>query len=158
MRTSSILWVLIVIIVIVGAGWYVLGHKSPTSTPPNTNTQAQGSTTSATVLVAGQDAKLGGYLYSPVTGKTLYTYAKDSSGVSNCSGQCAAAWPPYDVEPGITLLGGAGVSGQLGTLVRADGNTQLTYNGMPLYSYSQDKKQGDTNGQNVGGVWTVAKQ
>jgi len=47
---------------------------------------------------------------------------------------------------------GAGVTGQLGTLTRADGTTQVTYNGMPLYYWFKDAQPGDTTGQNVGGT------
>ncbi len=32
----------------------------------------------------------------------------------------------------------------------------LAYNGKPLYTYIKDTDPGDTYGQGVGGVWTVA--
>ena len=44
-----------------------------------------------------------------------------------------------------------------GTVTRADGSAQLTYNGRPLYFYIKDTNPGDTKGQGVGGVWYVAK-
>jgi len=51
----------------------------------------------------------------------------------------------------------AGVdAGMLGTIKRADGTTQVTYNGMPLYYYAQDKKAGSTMGEELkqfGGKW-----
>ena len=39
----------------------------------------------------------------------------------------------------------------LGTTKREDGETQVTYNGHPLYYYIKDQKPGDTTGQNVEG-------
>ncbi len=44
---------------------------------------------------------------------------------------------------------GAGVTGQLGTLTRADGTTQVTYAGMPLYYWQGDAKAGDVTGDGV---------
>ena len=46
----------------------------------------------------------------------------------------------------------------LGTSKRADGTKQVTYKGHPLYYFIQDKKAGETNGQNVdafGAEWYV---
>jgi outer membrane biosynthesis protein TonB len=44
----------------------------------------------------------------------------------------------------------------LGTSKRADGTTQVTYNGHPLYRFVKDQNAGETNGQGVtafGGSW-----
>lgn len=46
--------------------------------------------------------------------------------------------------------------GGLGVISRADGTSQITYNGWPLYYWVKDAKPGDTTGQNVGNVWFVA--
>lgn len=95
---------------------------------------------------------LGDILVDP-RGMTLYLYTRDEPGVSNCYGQCATAWPPLltNADPS----GPDVVSGGLGTTTRTDGSLQVTYNGMPLYSWQKDQKPGDTTGQNVGGVWFV---
>jgi predicted lipoprotein with Yx(FWY)xxD motif len=80
---------------------------------------------------------------------TVYTFDKDvaGSGTSNCTGGCLANWPALTVATGDTPTGGAGVTGTLGTIVRADnGATQVTYNGLPLYFFANDKVPGDTNG------------
>lgn len=84
---------------------------------------------------------------------TLYMYTKDKPYVSTCYDQCAAAWPPVLV--GYTPTAAAGLKGKLGTTTRKDGSRQLTYNGMPLYSWVKDKAPGDTTGQDVGKVWYV---
>ena len=46
---------------------------------------------------------------------------------------------------------GPGVTGQLGTLTRAAGTTQVTYGGLPLYYWQGDTKAGDITGNGVNG-------
>lgn len=43
----------------------------------------------------------------------------------------------------------------VGTTVREDGSTQLTYHGWPLYYVSGDESAGDTAGQGINDVWFV---
>ena len=90
-------------------------------------------------------------------GFTLYYFAPDTPTKSVCNGACAAYWPP--------VLGaqqaGPGVTGTLGTIQRADGSTQATYNGHPLYTYIGDSGPGQANGNNInlnGGFWFEVKQ
>jgi predicted lipoprotein with Yx(FWY)xxD motif len=93
-------------------------------------------------------AKYGTVLTGP-TGMTLYTHAGDNATTSTCTGGCATAWPPLVTTGPPTA--GAGVTGQLGTLTRPDGTTQVTYGGLPLYYWQGDAKAGDTTGQGVNG-------
>ncbi|MBX3061342.1 MAG: hypothetical protein KF726_00100 [Anaerolineae bacterium] len=90
-------------------------------------------------------------------GMTLYTFSKDADGVSNCSGDCAKAWPPFTVLKGDRLVAPEGVTGTLATIEREDGKLQVTYNGAPLYVYAEDKVPGDAKGDKVGDVWFFAK-
>jgi predicted lipoprotein with Yx(FWY)xxD motif len=82
-------------------------------------------------------------------GKTLYSHAGDNATASTCTGGCATAWPPLATTGQPTAA--AGVSGQLGTLTRADGTTQVTYGGMPLYYWQGDTKPGDVTGDGLEG-------
>ena len=106
------------------------------------NTAVSASSTIGTYLVAGN-------------GMTLYRFTKDTAGVSNCAGDCIAKWPVYNVSAGAAVSAGAGLTCTVGTITRADGTIQATYNGAPLYFWSKDMKAGDTTGQNVNGVWFV---
>jgi hypothetical protein len=45
------------------------------------------------------------------------------------------------------------IKGTFGTIKRPDGSTQLTINGMPLYTYSGDSASGQATGQGIQGVW-----
>lgn len=88
-------------------------------------------------------------------GKTLYLLTKDSAGTSTCTDQCAAAWPPFTLDTGETVVAGSGVTGSLGTIKRPDGSDQVAINGIPLYYFSGDTASGQTNGQGYKGIWFV---
>ncbi len=86
-------------------------------------------------------------------GMTLYRFAKDQPQESHCYGKCAENWPPVLVpKHGVATLASS-LPGKLGTAVRKDGPSQVTYNGMPLYGWIKDKQPGDTTGNGVKGVW-----
>jgi predicted lipoprotein with Yx(FWY)xxD motif len=106
-------------------------------------------------LVISNTAELGDFLVAGAGGKTVYYFANDEAGVSNCSGQCIENWPAVTVGETTRLVGGVGVEGELGTITRDDGALQVTYNGMPLYFWKDDVAPGDTTGQGVGDVWFV---
>jgi predicted lipoprotein with Yx(FWY)xxD motif len=91
------------------------------------------------------------------SGVTLYRYSPDGTGKSVCTGGCAAAWPPLTVPAGTTHVGaGRGVTAaDLGTIRRADGTLQVTYQGRPLYRYVGDTKPGQASGQGLEGTWFV---
>ena len=99
-----------------------------------------------------EKADIGLYL-TDGNGMTLYTYADDTTGVSNCEGKCLANWPVFYVDPTAAVEGLEAID--LGTITRADGTKQTTYLGMPLYYFIKDKNPGDTNGQGLKDVWYV---
>jgi predicted lipoprotein with Yx(FWY)xxD motif len=87
-------------------------------------------------------------------GMTLYVFAKDTKGKSNCTGQCATFWPPLLVPSGVTPPAKmTGVAGTFGVIMLPNGGDQLTYDGAPLYTFANDKKPGDIKGQGVLGLW-----
>jgi predicted lipoprotein with Yx(FWY)xxD motif len=111
-----------------------------TSTPPASI--GTGKTALGTILVDSQ-------------GRTLYLFTHDSGTTSTCTGPCAAAWPPVLTTGSATAAPGANAA-HLGTTKRADGTTQVTYNGHPLYRFVKDRNAGETNGQGLtafGGSW-----
>lgn len=118
----------------------------------NQNQAASSSTPSATAksTVEFRDSGAKGkVLVAGSTQMTVYNFTKDTvdSGKSSCTGACLTKWPALTVSGGTTPAAGAGVSGKLGTFVRTDDNTtQVTYDGLPLYFFSNDKAPGDTNG------------
>jgi predicted lipoprotein with Yx(FWY)xxD motif len=66
------------------------------------------------VLNTASTNALGAFLVA-ANGMTLYKYTPDQPGISNCTGGCATAWPPYTIpasEAGLTLGGATGISGR----------------------------------------------
>jgi predicted lipoprotein with Yx(FWY)xxD motif len=86
-------------------------------------------------------------------GATLYTYKLDTENQSNCTNFCLHVWPPLFVPDGRSPVG-EGVSG-LGAISRSDGQSQVTYDGMPLYTYALDHGPGQING-NLG-WWSIVQ-
>jgi predicted lipoprotein with Yx(FWY)xxD motif len=81
-------------------------------------------------------------------GHTLYLFAKDRHGTSNCSGACAGFWPPL-IATGKPLAGSGVKPALLGTTRRSDGRLQVTYNHHPLYTFAEDTRRGDTKGEGL---------
>ena len=128
-------------------------RPSPTGSTATTS-PAAGSTTGSFTVQASNNATLGKTILVNAQGTTLYRYDRDSAGTSNCTGSCATAWPPLAATVG-TLTAGSGVTGTLATISRADGSKQVTYNGMPLYTFQQDAKPGDATGDGVNSFHVV---
>jgi predicted lipoprotein with Yx(FWY)xxD motif len=98
-------------------------------------------------------ARIGGVtVLTNAQGLTLYLFAPDTPATSKCTGSCAAYWPPVTGDP----RAGPGVTGTLGTISRAGGVLQATYDGHPLYTYIGDGRRGQANGNDLdlnGGLW-----
>ncbi|HEY1237766.1 MAG TPA: hypothetical protein VGE91_05470 [Solirubrobacterales bacterium] len=92
-------------------------------------------------------------------GRALYLFTADKGKTSNCSGDCATAWPPYIVKAKPSA--GPGVKrGRIGTTRRRDGRLQATYAGHPVYYYVGDDEPGEVLCQAVnefGGFWYVLR-
>jgi predicted lipoprotein with Yx(FWY)xxD motif len=107
--------------------------------------------------VAVRDKAPYGEFLTDQQGRTLYLFTPDEDAqASTCYDACAEAWPPLltGMEPQAIHPDIQG--GELGTVRRADGTLQVTYNGWPLYYYVQDAQPGQVTGQDVhdfGGEW-----
>jgi len=157
------LWQWVALYVVVGGIIYAIIyfaflHKGNNSYSYNNNhagsakTTTQISQTQNGVYKMMSKDKLGMVMTDP-KGMTLYTFAKDTSGVSNCTGKCLTAWPAY-VAPSQT----SNVPANISLVKRPDGTFQYAWKGMPLYYYAKDGDSGDAYGNGIGGVWSVIKQ
>jgi predicted lipoprotein with Yx(FWY)xxD motif len=142
--------------------------SAATAPPPSSSAPAQASSPSA---AASESASSGsaetvdlksisgipGMALVDEDGKALYLWEADKNGTSTCTGPCAAAWPPVTTS-GAPLAGSGVDKALLGTVKRADGTEQVTYNGHPLYYYVGDTGPGTAKGQgskDFGASWYV---
>lgn len=93
-------------------------------------------------------------------GVTVYELAPESAHHLVCtSAACLSVWPPVKASGRPTKA--PGVTGKLGT-VKRKGFEQVTLNGHPLYTFSEDGgRRGKAEGEginNFGGVWHVFKE
>jgi len=119
-------------------------------TPSSASASASGAAGSGAAL---KTATIGGVsVVTNAQGFTLYSFAPDTATASKCKGSCAQIWPPVTGP----AAAGQDITGTLGMITQADGSTQATYDGHPLYTYTADTAPGRAkgNGLNVeGGVW-----
>jgi predicted lipoprotein with Yx(FWY)xxD motif len=106
--------------------------------------------------IVAEESDFGRVLFD-ANGQVVYIFENDRGNESNCtSADCVRAWPPVLTEQEPSA--GAGVdAGLLGTIRRADGTLQVTYNGRPLYFYEHEGP-GEIRCHNVdlhGGLWWV---
>jgi len=118
--------------------------SGPASAPPSA---VSGSASSASALKT--TTVDGVTVLTNTPGFTLYMFAPDTGTASKSNGSCAQIWPPVTGP----VVAGSGITGTLGTIKRADGTTQATYNGHPLYTYAGDTQPGQAKGNGIKGVW-----
>ena len=143
----------------------VAGTLSVVATSPSAMAGSEGRS-SAAIVKAVLNEKLGKPILVDRRGRTLYLFAADFHNKSTCFNDstyhCSKAWPPLRTT-GKPHAGPGVKSSLLGSIKRPDGAAQVTYNGHPLYTdagYAQysltaDTKPGDINGQLFLGVWFV---
>jgi predicted lipoprotein with Yx(FWY)xxD motif len=120
--------------------WYTV---TPAGTPdPGTTTVGSEPSAGASIL-----AITAGLFHARAT---LYAFSTDTTPrMSTCTGICAKFWPPVLTTRGVKA--GRGVNqNMLGTLHRADGTIQVSYNGHPLYFFALGL-DGSTSGAGLPG-------
>ena len=136
------------------------GSSSSGSSSSGSTSAASTPSSAASSAPSGQAAMLKtektsmGTVLANAQGRTLYWFAIDTATASKCTGGCTSIWPPVAGSP--QLSSGVSAPGKLGTIKRAGGSLQATYNGHPLYTFSGDSATGQVKGNGInsyGGVW-----
>jgi predicted lipoprotein with Yx(FWY)xxD motif len=124
----------------------------PASSPPASAIGQPNTGASSVTIKTMRTSK--GTVLAKADGRTLYWFAKDTKSKSNCNGSCATYWLPVIGTPAAAA--GSALPHGFGTIKRADGQTQATYDGHPLYTYAGDTAAGQVNGNGLnasGGLW-----
>jgi predicted lipoprotein with Yx(FWY)xxD motif len=127
------------------------GNGDPPASVPAVTGHADAATGTLTVKTEKTSK---GTVLANANGLTLYWFGKDTATKSNCAGSCATYWPP--VIGKAAAAAGAMLPHGFGTIKRANGQLQATYDGHPLYTYTGDSAPGQISGNGLnlsGGVW-----
>ena len=160
MRTSSIRFVAVAAVAAFALAACSSSSKpaaNPSTSPTTTTVGGTPSTPAATgpATVKLASSKFGQILVDS-KGMTLYLNEKDKPGKPACTKDCLGAWPPLAAPTSATYGAGLDAS-KFSTVTAADGTKQLAVDGFPLYLWVNDKKPGDTTGQDVAGFYVVGK-
>ncbi|MET9606809.1 SCO0930 family lipoprotein [Streptomyces sp. NPDC006512] len=142
----------------VGGTWFALAPdgkkaaKAAAAPAPAGSEGAEGAKGAEGALTVAKDPKLGEHIVDG-KGMTVYRFKPDTAWpmVSKCEGDCVAKWPV--VAPVDKANAKGIVEKNYLVLDRPDGKKQQTVDCWPVYTFTGDKKPGDTNGQGVGGTW-----
>jgi predicted lipoprotein with Yx(FWY)xxD motif len=88
--------------------------------------------------VSAKDIGGAGTVLVDSSGQALYQSDQEkASHKVMCTDACNSFWEPLTANGNVTSSGS--ISGKLGTVKRPDGTMQVTYNGVPVYSFTQDQ-------------------
>jgi predicted lipoprotein with Yx(FWY)xxD motif len=129
-----------------------MGPTSPGAYPGQGEGAGPAPTGSGTKTVAKSLHLKGRTLLTTTSGRTLYSLSVEKRGKFICTEKsgCTGIWHPLTVAAGVTPKGPV----KLGTIERPEGTIQVTYRGLPLYTFSGDKKRGQVNGDGLKDVGT----
>jgi predicted lipoprotein with Yx(FWY)xxD motif len=105
---------------------------------------------SKTVAGEGTAPSLHKTVLTNTKGMTLYSLSVEKNGRFICTGSCTKTWPPLLVAAGTKPKGPVA----LGTIKRPEGKIQVTFKGLPLYTFDGDSKKGEANGEGIKDVGT----
>jgi predicted lipoprotein with Yx(FWY)xxD motif len=88
-----------------------------------------------TVSVANVD---GTDVLADSAGKTLYTAAVEKGGKILCVKACTSFWAPVLASPADAEEAAGALDADLGVVKRPGGDQQLTFDGLPLYTFSEE--------------------
>ncbi|MEO7162119.1 MAG: hypothetical protein ABI041_04300 [Bdellovibrionia bacterium] len=121
-----------------------------TMTNPEMNMPTSRPSVESSVSISTATLPQGEYL---VDQRGMSLYMLDAT--RQCDAECERVWPPLVAMSDNISAAGRVSASSVGSIPRADGTKQVTYNGMPLYLFAQDRAPGDIMGQGIEDVWGV---
>ena len=158
LRRNSIL--MFASVPLLALGLAACGSSSNSS---DNNSTAAASTSGGTSTISTKSISGVGDVLVDSKGDALYTNNMDSGSKIACTAECTSIWIPAAAPSGgQPTPGDSSVQAKLGTVMRPDGTSQVTFGGKPLYSFVQDspgKVTGNGVSDSFGGTsftWTAA--
>jgi len=105
---------------------------------------------SKTVAAEASAPSLHKTVLTNIKGMTLYSLSVEKNGKFLCTGSCTSTWRPLLVAAGTTPKGPV----KLGTIKRPEGKIQVTFKGLPLYTFDGDSAKGQAKGEGFKDVGT----
>jgi predicted lipoprotein with Yx(FWY)xxD motif len=136
-----------------GGSSYSAGTSSEKSTASSSSAAKTSAATSGSgaVVKTAANSTLGTTVLTNAAGMTLYRLSAERDGRFICTtAPCTQLWHPLAASATSAPSGVA----SLGTVKRPDGSEQVTYKGMPLYTFAQDQRPGDAKGEGFKDVGT----
>jgi len=137
-----------------GSGSYNAAAPSEKSGAGSTSAAAArtaASSGSGAVVKTAANSTLGTTVLTDAAGMTLYRLSAERAGKFICdNASCTQLWHPLAASGASAPRGVA----SLGTVKRPDGSEQVTYKGMPLYTFAEDQRPGDAKGEGFKDVGT----
>jgi predicted lipoprotein with Yx(FWY)xxD motif len=90
---------------------------------------------SSAEAVAVEDLGDAGSVLVDSSGRAIYTSDLEADGRVLCTAACESAWKPVSSDGGTPT---GSVPGELGTVERPDGTRQVTYDGVPVYTFTKE--------------------
>jgi predicted lipoprotein with Yx(FWY)xxD motif len=98
---------------------------------------APADTGTSSSLVSVEDVD-GTSVLAEAGGQTLYTADVERGGEILCTGACTSFWEPIAASSQEAESAAADLDLDLGVVERPDGDRQLTLDGLPLYSFTEE--------------------
>jgi predicted lipoprotein with Yx(FWY)xxD motif len=117
------------------------GCGSSSDSSDGSGTDAGSTATTVSIRDAG-----GGQVLATSAGHRLYVSDQEQDQVLCSSSDCEAVWIPLTLPSGEQPSAPGDLAGQLTTVPRPDGSSQVALAGQPLYTFSFDRAAGDVNG------------
>ncbi len=114
------------------------------------STASSTTATAAPIVETAPNPTLGTTVLVDAHGMTLYRLSGEGAGKFICTGSCTKIWHPLLASSGAP----SGIVASLGAIKRPDGTRQVTFRGMPLYTFAQDRTAADAKGQGIKDVGT----
>jgi predicted lipoprotein with Yx(FWY)xxD motif len=93
---------------------------------------------------------LGRYVLTNTRHHTLYSLSAEKNGRIICDDACLDSWSTLAIPPATKPVGPV----KLGVISRPGGGLQVTYKGLPLYTFRADRISGSVKGEGIKDVGT----